>query len=126
MSFGATLNNTASGIGSNYSSSLISNYSSTPVTTNTRLVHTNVVAPSSVTGNYSSPVTTSPSSYSNSSSDSLTSASSGSLTSASPTISGSNEKNAAVAGLIAKPLSWKYGVALGAVVAGSFVLGSGI
>lgn len=111
MSFNTT---TSAALASNYTSNLTSQYTGA-ATTNTRLVHTNVVAPSSVTLSTSSSL--------NSTSFN---ASSGSLTSASPTISGSTEKNGAAAGLVAKPLSWKYGVALGAVVAGSFVLGSGI
>ncbi|KAJ9572534.1 Hypothetical protein J6889_03510 [Nakaseomyces glabratus] len=37
----------------------------------------------------------------------------------------SKTKNGAVS-MIASPVSWKYGVAIGAFLAGSFVLGAGI
>lgn len=35
-------------------------------------------------------------------------------------------KNAAPSNMVANPISWKYGAAIGAVVAGSFVLGVGL
>ncbi|CCC70673.1 hypothetical protein NCAS_0F01890 [Naumovozyma castellii] len=55
----------------------------------------------------------------------VVSASSVSATSTHSTTTSKNSKNAAP-GMVANPVSWKYGVALGAVLAGSFVLGAGI
>ncbi|GCE98246.1 hypothetical protein ZYGM_003916 [Zygosaccharomyces mellis] len=115
MSFNTSLTNTTvsnstSGIGSNFTSNSTSNYSG--ITTNSRLVHSNVVAPSSVTASDLSGF--------NTSSVSPTSSST-------PTVSDrSKVKNGAATGVVANPLSWKYGFALGAVVVGSFVLGSGL
>ncbi|GAV51828.1 hypothetical protein ZYGR_0AF02990 [Zygosaccharomyces rouxii] len=106
----STISNSTSGIGSNLTSNLTSN--SSGIATNSRLVHSNVVAPSSVTASSLSGFNTSSVSPSSSSTPAVD--------------DGSKVKNGAAAGIVANPLSWKYGVALGAVMVGSFVLGSGL
>ncbi|CCK70487.1 Ncw1p KNAG_0E02260 [Huiozyma naganishii CBS 8797] len=94
---------------------------SNSIRTNSALVSADVVAASSVRASASG----SSSRSSSRSSEASRSASRSASSSASST-SARASKNAAAMGLVANPISWKYGVAMAGAIVGSFVLGAGI
>lgn len=94
------------------------------VTTNSALVSNGVVAASSVT----SIISTNSALVSNGvvAASSVSAASNGTSSASNGTTAASSSANAANAGLIANPVSWKYGIAMIGVIAGSLVFGAGI